>query len=163
MVLVTAELRLELSPPDIEELLRVGGEAEEGALFRGELFGLKRRQVETGELTVDGECAGACINIRPPINVAPLGERIGEDGELKALNQAVITAAGEGLVQVGIQRPRLNAAENGDTSRLDMQGAAAETVVDVGPAPIPGFAIEAPVILVARTIHEPEESTDLIA
>src|SRR5262249_5813831 len=69
MVVVTAKLRLELSSPDVEELLRVGGEAEEWALLRGELFRLDGGEVKAGELTVDRERASPRIDVRPPIDV----------------------------------------------------------------------------------------------
>src|SRR5215468_7255040 len=108
MVLVAAKFHLELSPPGVEELLRVGGEAEERALLRGELFRLDGGEVKGGEMTVDRERVSPGIDVRPPIDVAPPRERIGEDGELKALNQTVIAAPGEGLLQVAIERARLN-------------------------------------------------------
>src|SRR5262245_31081138 len=128
MVLVAAKFHLELSPPGVEEFLRVGGEAEERALLRGELFRLDAGRVKAGDVAVDRERASPRIDVRPPIDVAPPGERIGEDGELKALNQAVIAAAGEGLLQVGIKRPRLDAAEDRDARCLDAQRTAAEAV-----------------------------------
>src|SRR6266849_7005478 len=121
MIIVAAELGLERRPPGVEERLRVGREAEERALRWGELLGVEGGEVEGGELAVEGERARPGVSVGPPIDVAPPRGRIGAHRELKPLNEAVVAAAGEGLVQIGVERTRLDPAEQRDTSRLDAQ------------------------------------------
>src|SRR5262249_54341023 len=85
-----------------------------------------------------------------------------EDGQLKPLNQAVIAAARESLLEIGIERTGLNPTNDGDARRLDAQGAAAQSIVDITAATIPRFAIEGPVIFMTGPVHAAEQSAQLI-
>src|SRR5947209_12188499 len=123
MVIVTAQGRLERRPPRVEARLRIGREAQERALRRGELLGPEGGQVEGGELPVDGEGARPGLGVRPSIDVAPPRGRIGEHRELKPWQQAVVPPAREGLLQVGGEGSGLDAPEYRDTSGLNAQGA----------------------------------------
>jgi len=93
----------------------------------------------------DGKRLSLSLSVRPTVDVAPSAVDVRVDRELKALDQAVVVCApSKRSPQVVEQSPRCNAANDGQRNAVDMDGAAADSVVGEAPQPIPGFQIKSP-------------------
>ena len=107
-----AQSHLKLVPPSIEEALRVVGEADERWIVNIAPDCAERRRFQLVQFNEDSIDGCLRLRVRRAVDVLPMGVEVGIDSELKPLNQSIIAAAGEGFLQIGAERPGLNAAKD---------------------------------------------------
>src|SRR5215218_1350030 len=154
---------LKFIPPLVEDLLGILGEPHGRYSFLNFATRAEVHWVQGSESPEDLVGPVLRLDIWPTVHVPPGWVRIGPHQQLKALQQTVIALLSlGGLVDVGRERPGLDAAQDGEAQGRYVQRSSTDWVHIKATRTVPGLQVERAVPFASLLVQVPEPAGEFV-